>query len=81
MLRDPPFPDPGLQWPNIRKEQHSPCGKLFLPWGPLVIREVATDSNLAARVFKRARQETLRSGPGDQGEFGCAHSPFSHLLL
>lgn len=35
------------------------------------MREAAADSNLAARVFRKARQETLRSGPGDQGELGC----------
>lgn len=66
-------------------EQHSLWGSggndmPFSPSGPLVIREAAADSNLAACVFRKARQETLRSGPGDQGEFGCAlhyaHSPF-----
>lgn len=33
------------------------------PWGPLAIREAAANLNLAARVFRKVRQETLRFGP------------------
>ena len=36
------------------------------PRGPLVIREAEADSKLAAGVLRKARQETLLSGPGDK---------------
>ena len=36
------------------------------PRGPLAIREAEADSKLAARVLRKAKQETLLSGPGDK---------------
>ena len=38
----------------------------FSPRGPLAISEAEADSKLAARVLRKARQETLLSGPGDK---------------